>query len=108
MLSWVLTGVAEADVNPGLGVGVTGLGGPSGTRLGLPGCGGGPSEAEDDEEEEEVVVVADKPNLGEAMCALWEQWPSSTRESGFRQSQRKGRYLVIERSVWKVIGKSVW
>lgn len=48
-------------------MGVTGLGGPSGTRLGLPGCGGGHKEAEDDEEEEEVVVVADRPNLGEAM-----------------------------------------
>lgn len=74
MLSWALDGTADADVTPGLGVGVTGLGGPSGTRLGLPGCGGGHREAEDDEEEEEVVVVADSPNLGEAMCVLWEGW----------------------------------
>lgn len=72
MLSWVLEGAAEADVTPGLGVGVTGLGGPSGTRLGLPGCGGGHREAEEDEEEEEVVV-ADSPSLGEAMCVLCEQ-----------------------------------
>ena len=77
MLSWALEGAAEAEVTPGLGIGVTGLGGPSGTRLGLPGCGGGHREAEDDEEEEEVVVVvADSPNLGEAMCAL--------REGGLR------------------------
>lgn len=55
-------------------MGVTGLGGPSGTRLGLPGCGGGHREAEDDEEEEEVVVVADSPNLGDAMCALRDGW----------------------------------
>lgn len=61
-------------MTPGLGVGVTGLGGPSGTRLGLPGCGGGHREAEEDEEEEEVVVVADSPNLGEAMCAPREGW----------------------------------
>ena len=74
MLSWVLTGAVEADVTPGLGVGVTGLGGPSGTRLGLPGCGGGHREAEDDEEEEDVVVVADSPNLGEAMYALLKEW----------------------------------
>lgn len=72
-------------------MGVTGLGGPSGTRLGLPGCGGGHSEAEDEEEEEEVVVVADSPNLGEAMCALREGWvvedvglqPDSWRAGGF-------------------------
>lgn len=68
MLIWALDDVADADVNPGLGVGVTGLGGPSGTRLGLPGCGGGQREADDDEEDEEVVVVAESPNLGEAMC----------------------------------------
>ena len=74
MLNWALDGAAEADVTPGLGVGVTGLGGPSGTRLGLPGCGGGHREAEDDEEEEEFVVVADSPSLGEAMCALREEW----------------------------------
>ncbi|TNN53608.1 hypothetical protein EYF80_036182 [Liparis tanakae] len=74
MLSWALEGAAEADVTPGLGVGVTGLGGPSGTRLGLPGCGGGHNEAEDEEEEEEVVVVADSPNFGEAMCSLREEW----------------------------------
>ena len=73
MLSCVLTGAAEADVTPGLGIGVTGLGGPSGTRLGLPGCGGGHSKAEDDEGEEEVVV-ADSPSFGEAMCVLWEDW----------------------------------
>ena len=72
MLSWALDGAAEADDTPGLGLGVTGLGGPSGTRLGLPGCGGGHREAEDDEEEEEVVVVADSPSFGEAMCALRE------------------------------------
>lgn len=71
MLSWVLEGAAEADVTPGLGIGVTGLGGPSGTRLGLPGCGGGQREAEEEEEEEEVVVVAESPNLGEAICAGW-------------------------------------
>lgn len=80
MLSWALDGAAEADVTPGLGVGVTGLGGPSGTRLGLPGCGGGHKEAEDDEEEEEVVVVADNPNLGEAMCALREGWMRALAE----------------------------
>lgn len=70
MLSWVLEGAPEADDTPGLGVGVTGLGGPSGTRLGLPGCGGGHREAEEEEEEEEVVVVADSPSLGEAICEL--------------------------------------
>lgn len=74
MLSWALDGAVEADVTPGLGVGVTGLGGPSGTRLGLPGCGGGHRDADDDEEEEGVVVVADSPNFGEAMCALREGW----------------------------------
>lgn len=61
-------------------MGVTGLGGPSGTRLGLPGCGGGHREAEDDDEEEEVVVVADSPNLGEAMCALRAGWLSALVE----------------------------
>lgn len=80
MLSWALDGAAEADVTPGLGLGVTGLGGPSGTRLGLPGCGGGHREAEDDEEEEELVVVADSPNLGEAICALREEWPTKLAE----------------------------
>lgn len=74
MLSWAREGAAEADVTPGLGVGVTGLGGPSGTRLGLPGCGGGHKEAEDEDEEEEVVVVADSPNFGEAMRSLREGW----------------------------------
>lgn len=63
MLRWARGGAAEAA--PGLGEGVTGLGGPSGTGLGLPGWGGGQREAE--EEDEEVVVVADTPSLGEAM-----------------------------------------
>lgn len=80
MLSWALEGAAVAEVTPGLGVGVTGLGGPSGTRLGLPGCGGGHREAEDDDEEEEVVVVADSPNLGEAMCVLLEGWMRALAE----------------------------
>lgn len=53
------------EVPPGLGAGVTGLGGPSGTRLGLPGCSGGHREAHGDDEEE--VVVAESPNFGEAM-----------------------------------------
>lgn len=74
MLSWALEGEAVADVTPGLGEGVTGLGGPSGTRLGLPGCGGGHREADVDDEEEEVVVVADNPNLGEAICAFMDGW----------------------------------
>lgn len=71
MLSWALEGADEAEVTPGLGVGVTGLGGPSGTRLGLPGCGGGHREAEEEEEEEELVV-ADSPSFGEAMCLFRE------------------------------------
>lgn len=70
MLNWVLDGAVEADITPGLGMGVTGLGGPSGTRLGLPGCGGGHRDAEDEEEDEEVEVVAESPNFGEAMSAL--------------------------------------
>lgn len=87
MLSWALEGAAEADVTPGLGVGVTGLGGPSGTRLGLPGCGGGHKEAEDEEEEEEVVVVADSPSLGEAICALREEWMRALAEDRVLQSE---------------------
>lgn len=66
-------------------MGVTGLGGPSGTRLGLPGCGGGHSEAEDDEEEEEVVV-ADNPNFGEAMCVFREGWLRALVEDDGLQS----------------------
>lgn len=65
-----MRGAADADVTPGLGAGVTGLGGPSGTRLGLPGCSGGHKEAHGDDEEE--VVVADRPSLGEAICELQE------------------------------------
>lgn len=54
---------------PGLGSGVTGLGGPSGTGLGLPvgGCGGGQSGAVEEEDEEDEVVVADTPSFGDAM-----------------------------------------
>lgn len=70
MLSWVLDGAVEADITPGLGMGVTGLGGPSGTRLGLPGCGGGHRDVEDEEEDEEVEVVAESPNFGEAISVL--------------------------------------
>lgn len=62
-------------VTPGLGAGVTGLGGPSGTRLGLPGCSGGHREAHGDDEEE--VVVAESPNLGEA---IWELKKASPRK----------------------------
>jgi hypothetical protein len=51
-------------------VGVTGLGGPSGTGLGLPGWGGGQREADDDDDDEEVVVVADTPSFGDAIRAL--------------------------------------
>lgn len=87
MLSWAREGAAEADVTPGLGVGVTGLGGPSGTRLGLPGCGGGHRDADDDEEEEEVVVVADSPSLGEAMCALREEWMRALAEDAILQTE---------------------
>uniref|UniRef100_A0AAV2JXT3 Uncharacterized protein n=1 Tax=Knipowitschia caucasica TaxID=637954 RepID=A0AAV2JXT3_KNICA len=65
MLSCIRGGAAAAEVTPGLGTGVTGLGGPSGTWLGLPGCNGGHKEAHGDDEEE--VVVADSPNLGEAI-----------------------------------------
>lgn len=50
----------------GLGEGVTGLGGPSGTGLGLPGCGGTQRETAEEEDEEEVVVT-ETPNFGEAM-----------------------------------------
>lgn len=84
MLSWALEGAAEADVTPGLGLGVTGLGGPSGTRLGLPGCGGGHREEEEDEEEEELVVVTDTPSLGEAM---WVKWLRSLVETVGLQSE---------------------
>lgn len=56
------------ELPPGLGAGVTGLGGPSGTRLGLPGCSGGHREAHGDDEDE--VVVAESPNFGEAICEL--------------------------------------
>lgn len=73
MLNWVLDGAVEADITPGLGIGVTGLGGPSGTRLGLPGCGGGHMDAEDEEEDEEVEVVAESPNFGEAISVLWDE-----------------------------------
>lgn len=71
MLNWVLDGTVEADMTPGLGMGVTGLGGPSGTRLGLPGCGGGHRDAEDEEDDEDVEVVAESPNFGEAISVLW-------------------------------------
>lgn len=64
---------------PGLGVGVTGLRGPSGTQLGLPGC----------DEDEEVVVVADSPNLGEAMFALLE-WMTALAEDIAAQPGEKG------------------
>lgn len=102
MLSWVLVGAAEAEVTPGLGMGVTGLGGPSGTRLGLPGCGGGHKEAEDEEEEEEVVV-ADSPSFGEAMFVLREQWMGSLEEDVELQSVNRtgGGYCV-----WEEKGKS--
>lgn len=70
MLNWVLDGGVEADITPGLGMGVTGLGGPSGTRLGLPGCGGGHRDEEDEEEDEGVEVVAESPNFGEAISVL--------------------------------------
>lgn len=54
---------------------MTGLGGPSGTRLGLPGCSGGHREAHGDDEEE--VVVAESPNFGEA---IWELKKASSRK----------------------------
>lgn len=49
----------------GLAEGVTGLGGPAGTGLGLLGCGG--TQRETAEEEDEEVVVTETPNFGEAM-----------------------------------------
>lgn len=67
MFSWVREG--GADVPPGLGADVRGLGGPFGTWQGLPGCCGGQRGA-DAREEEELVVETGNPSLGEAMFAL--------------------------------------
>lgn len=75
------------EVAPGLGAGVTGLGGPSGTRLGLPGCSGGHKEAHGDDEDE--VVVAESPNFGEAICELKKTSPrKDVEETGEIQSFR--------------------
>lgn len=67
MFNCVLEGAA--DVTPGLGVEVRGLGGPLGTWVGLPGCCGGHRVA-DTKEEEELVVETGNPNLGEAMFVV--------------------------------------
>lgn len=96
MLSCALEGAAAAEVTPGLGVGVTGLGGPSGTGLGLPGWGGGHKEAEEDVEEEEVVVVTDTPNLGEAIWVLWGMWMRPLVEDLGLQSERESGWCVWE------------
>lgn len=67
MLIWARGG--PGGMAPGLGSGVTGLGGPSGIGLGLPvgGCGGGQSGAAEEDDEEDVVVVAETPSFGDAM-----------------------------------------
>lgn len=68
MLTGAHAGVGGAEF--GLAEGVTGLGGPAGTGLGLRGCEGIQRETAEEEDEEDVVT--ETPNFGEAMSmGMW-------------------------------------